>query len=229
MGFLTRRHRPSMHGLRREVEDVVSDFEPPRGFRRELDRLFDEDVTPRALWRELDRLLDDFTSPPTLRRRLARVFEDFFGGGRAMGRGRAPFVPRLDIVEREDAYLLRMDLPGVREQDVDIEVDDDNVLTISGERRSEESRRDRGFEYTERSYGSFQRSIELPGGVDPDNIEASFREGVLELRLPRVERARRMRVPIRERVLGRDRDREEPKVMPSGNGAGGGSSRGEGR
>ena len=72
MANITRWRRPSSLSLRRDMEDILDEFDLPRGFRREIDRLFDEDLTPRSLWAEMDRVFDDFVSPPTLRRRAPR-------------------------------------------------------------------------------------------------------------------------------------------------------------
>jgi HSP20 family molecular chaperone IbpA len=82
------------------------------------------------------------------------------------------FAPQLELKELDSEYVLNADLPGVREQDVDVRISDDNVLTVGGERREEETKRVRGYEYSERSYGSFSRSIELPPGVDASKIQA---------------------------------------------------------
>lgn len=215
MAEMTRGSRSPMQHLRREIEDAMEDFDLPRRMRRELDHLLGADLSPRSLWREMDRLFEDFESPPSLRRRIARAFEDLTsrGGGE---RGRGMFAPQLDLTEREDEYLMRVDLPGMREQDVNVEVDDDNVLTISGERRQEEKRRERGYEYTERAYGSFSRSVQLPRGVDASRVDAEMRNGVLEVHVPKTEAGRSRRISIG----GQRGGKEEPRVMGAGNGGG---------
>lgn len=212
--------RPSSLSLRRDMEEILSDFDLPRGLRREIERLFDEDLSPRMMWSEIEDLLDEFMPPVSVRRRIARLFEPFVGMGMGMGMGgghrgrmawhRGEFAPEIELTERDNAYVLRVDLPGVREQDVDVRVDDDHVLTISGERRREESRRERGYEYTERSYGSFTRSVELPRGADVSKIDADFRNGVLEIHIPKSESARTRQIAIR--------GREEPRVLESDTG-----------
>lgn len=224
MANLTRWRRPSSLSLRREMEDILEDFDLPRGFRRELDRMFDEDLTPRSLWTEMERMFDDFVSPMPLRRRMARLFEPITGAAGLLRRRAEMFVPEVELMERDNAYVLRVDLPGVREQDVNVNVHEDNVLTITGERHRDETRRERGYEYTERSYGSFTRSIQLPRGADTSKIEADFRNGVLEVHVPtKVEAARSRHVPIRgrerEREMGEGREgREEPRVLEPGDG-----------
>jgi HSP20 family protein len=195
MGAMSRWRPPGMRSLRRDVEDTVDQFDTPRSFREELSRLMGEDLSPRSMWNEMDRLMDDFMSPPSLRRQLSRIFEDMSSMGMGM-MGREMFVPQLDVNERENEYLLRVDLPGVKEQDVDVRVDGNGVLTISGQRRQEETRRERGFEHVERSFGSFSRSIELPRGAETHRIETDFRNGVLEVRIPKNESARARQIPV---------------------------------
>ena len=97
------------------------------------------------------------------------------------------FAPATDIVESDTHYILRADLPGVAEDDLSVQLDGD-VLTISGERRSQSEQRTGGYVRYERSSGSFRRSVRIPEGVDADAIEASFDRGVLEITVPKPER-----------------------------------------
>jgi HSP20 family protein len=188
--------RSPSHALRREIEDLIEDFSMPRPFRREIERLFDEDLSTRSLWREMDQLLDEFNSPTSLRSRIERLFE----GGRGkipFWSGRADFVPAVELTEQDKEYLLKVDLPGMREQDVDVSINDDNVLTIRGERREEKTKNVRGYEYSERTYGSFSRAVTLPPGVDQNRIEADFHNGVLEVHVPKTAGAMATRrIPI---------------------------------
>jgi HSP20 family protein len=105
------------------------------------------------------------------------------------------WVPAMDLVEAEDHFVLKADLPGLAEGDVSIEVQD-NTLTVSGERRSETEDRKRGWHRVERSYGRFSRSLSLPEGVDADAITAGFDKGVLEVRIPKPEERKPRRVEI---------------------------------
>src|SRR4051794_20478588 len=89
------------------------------------------------------------------------------------------WIPPMDLVEQDGEYVLRADLPGVGEDDVNVELED-NVLTISGERKSEHEHRGEGYRRIERSSGSFARSLTLPEGIDPDSVNARFERGVLE-------------------------------------------------
>jgi HSP20 family protein len=129
--------------------------------------------------------------PEPFTREIDRVFDAFFG---QTDQGRR-WVPPIDLVEAEDHFVLRADLPGLREGDVNIEVQD-GTLTISGERKAEQEQRERGWYRIERSFGSFSRSLTLPDGVDPDGIAASFSDGVLEVRIPKPEERKPRRISI---------------------------------
>lgn len=105
------------------------------------------------------------------------------------------WAPPMDLVEGDEHYVLRADLPGLSEQDVTIELEGD-VLRIAGERKAEHTDRRDGFVRVERAFGAFQRSVALPEGVDADGITASFDRGVLEVRVPKPEQRRPRRVAI---------------------------------
>jgi HSP20 family protein len=101
----------------------------------------------------------------------------------------------MDLMEVDDQLVLRADLPGLSEDDVRIEVRD-NVLTVSGERKSEHEDKRNGYYRVERAFGRFGRSLTLPEGVDADKIEASFDKGVLEVRIPKPEARKPHRIAI---------------------------------
>jgi HSP20 family protein len=123
---------------------------------------------------------------------MSRLFNTLMGGENAEG-GR--WTPAMDLVEAEDYFLLKADLPGLSEEDVDIEVRD-NTLRVSGERKTEHERRERGWYRVERSFGKFSRSLTLPEGVDPEGISATFNRGVLEVRVPKPEERKPRRIQI---------------------------------
>jgi HSP20 family protein len=129
---------------------------------------------------------------------MNRLFNAFFEPAvRSNGSSRVArrWVPAIDLVEAEDQFVLRADLPGLSEQDVKIEVED-NVLTISGERTSEHEERKDGYYRLERSAGAFSRSLTLPEGVDPEQVKASFDKGVLEVEIPKPEQRKPRKVTI---------------------------------
>jgi HSP20 family protein len=101
----------------------------------------------------------------------------------------------MDLVETDDAYVLRADLPGLDEKDVSIEFED-NVLTISGERKAEHESKREGYYRVERASGSFSRALTLPEGVNVDAVKATFDKGVLEVRIPKPEERKPRRVQI---------------------------------
>jgi HSP20 family protein len=134
----------------------------------------------QSIQQEMNRLLGTFFDSPTRA-----------GNGGALRR----WIPAMDLVEEGEHYVLRADLPGVREDEVKVELED-NVLTISGERKSEREERKEGLYRLERASGAFSRSLTLPEGVDPDSIQAHFDKGVLEVRVPKPGERKPRRVAI---------------------------------
>jgi len=131
-----------------------------------------------------------FSELADLRERLDRAFEDVANGGRG------GWAPRMDLVEEDDRIVLRVDLPGVKAEDIDIDVQDD-VLTVSG--KHEESSEVEGERYVrrERRVGSFSRSIAMPKGADAGDVEATCENGVLEVVVPRPAAAESKAVKIK--------------------------------
>ena len=103
--------------------------------------------------------------------------------------------PAMDLVEAENHFVLKADLPGLTHDDVAIEIQD-NTLTLSGERRAEHEAREKGWYRVERSFGRFSRSLTLPEGVDADAVTAEFHNGVLEVRIPKPEERKPRKVEI---------------------------------
>ncbi len=101
----------------------------------------------------------------------------------------------MDLVETGEHFVLKADLPGMTESDVKIEIEK-NVLTVSGERRTELEDKHEGYYRLERSTGAFARSLTLPEGVDADAVSAAFEDGVLEVRIPKPAQAQPRRVQI---------------------------------
>ena len=132
----------------------------------------------------------------TIQHEMNRLFGTFFDAN-GNGESSVPrrWIPPMDLVEEADHFVLRADLPGVGENDVNIELED-RVLTISGDRKSEHEERGEGYFRLERAAGSFSRSLTLPEGVDAEGIEAGFENGVLTVRIPKPEERRPRRVEI---------------------------------
>jgi HSP20 family protein len=134
----------------------------------------------------------------TIQNEMNRLFNTLFdspapvqSGPTAMRR----WIPAMDLVETEADFVLRSDLPGLSEQDVNIELED-KVLTISGERKAEHEEHKEGYYRVERASGAFSRSLTLPEGVDPEGVRASFDRGVLEVRIAKPEPRKPCKVAI---------------------------------
>ncbi len=141
---------------------------------------------------------EPFRDLATLQDRIDRIFEDTFGRVRAFGEeslDSRTWAPAVDILEKEQELLLRADLPGVDPKDVDISVQN-NTLTLRGERKFESDLKEDNFHRVERVYGSFVRSFSLPQSVDTDKVEADYRNGVLEVRLPKRAEAKPKQIKV---------------------------------
>jgi HSP20 family protein len=133
----------------------------------------------------------------SLQSEMNRLFNTFFETPTTGGNGGAArrWIPSMDLVETDEHFVLRADLPGLSEEDVSIELED-NVLTVSGERKAEHEEKKEGFYRVERSFGQFRRSLTLPDGVNADAIAATFDKGVLEVRIPKPEERKPRKVAI---------------------------------
>jgi len=133
----------------------------------------------------------------TIQNEMNRLFNTFFESPPPGHNGPTArrWIPAMDLVETDDDFVLRADLPGMAEEDVNIELED-NILTISGERKAEHEERKEGYYRVERTSGAFSRSLTLPEGVDPEGVRASFDRGVLEIRIPKPEQRKPRKVSI---------------------------------
>jgi HSP20 family protein len=134
----------------------------------------------------------------TVQNEMNRLFGTFFDtttpatGRRASLRS---WIPAMDVSESDNEYVLKADLPGLSEGDVNVELDD-NVLRISGERKSEHEQRKNGYHRVERAFGRFSRSLRLPEGVSAEGIQANFDKGVLEVHIQKPEQHKPQKVAI---------------------------------
>jgi HSP20 family protein len=132
-----------------------------------------------------------------LHRQMNRLFDDLFDQGGDTGSFARPAIsaPAMDVHQNDDRIEITAELPGVKEEDIDLTVED-GVLTLRGEKKSTQTDKERG--YSERSYGTFERRLTLPSNVDEDACSADFRDGVLTITLPKsAEKARGRRIPLR--------------------------------
>jgi len=138
-------------------------------------------------------------SPPlrdlvTMHEEMNRLFDDAFG--RPGARSAFDFVPVVDIEETAEQFVVRMDLPGVSQKDVKVHVMGD-TLTIRGERKQEGAEKDGNWLRCERSHGTFERSFTLGAPVRADQVKATYRDGVLEVGVPKAEEARLREVEVK--------------------------------
>ncbi len=140
----------------------------------------------------------------SLRREVDRLFDDFSGGiwrspfGRSLfdiepfRRTEAAFgaVPAVDVTQTDKGYEVTAELPGMEEKDIDVKLAN-GILTIKGEKRDEKEEKKKDYYVSERSFGSFERSFQVPADVDADKINASFKKGLLTVMLPKSAEAQR--------------------------------------
>ena len=139
---------------------------------------------------------EPFRELSSLQTEMNRLFNAAFDtptGGSNGGARR--WTPAMDLVETDDHFVLRADLPGLTESDVNIELED-NMLTVSGERKAEHEDKREGYYRVERAFGSFSRSLTLPKGIDPEAVTAGFEKGVLEVRVPKPEQRKPRKITI---------------------------------
>jgi HSP20 family protein len=143
----------------------------------------------------------------TLYRPFTNLFRDDFFNDRdgslwaSQRRASETFSPAVDIVESDSAYLVKAEVPGLSPENIDVQVEND-VLTVRGERKSENEEQRGGYRRVERRYGSFARSFVLPKGTNPDAIDAQVEHGVLTVTIPKVAAATARRVEVKGGALG---------------------------
>jgi HSP20 family protein len=138
--------------------------------------------------REIDRF----------RREIERMFDEFFSEERFPALFRTERVitfPALDVYDEGDKIVVKAELPGLTKDDVEIIVRD-RELIIKGEKKKEEEIKEENYYYSERSFGKFSRTIRLPTDIKLDEVKAKFRNGVLEIELPKVEEARPKEIKV---------------------------------
>ncbi len=136
---------------------------------------------------QMERMFDDLMVGPSRRFGLADWWRR---------RDLIPRQPAVEISEDKNEVIVKADIPGLKREDLHVNLGD-NVLTISGEREEEREKKENGYYYSERSYGRFSRSIQLPMDVKSDKVSAHFKDGVLDIRLPKTEQAKQREVTIK--------------------------------
>lgn len=142
------------------------------------------------------RRWDPFKDLLTLQERMNRLFDEVLPRTReeeTLERG--VWSPAVDIYETEDSIVLKAELPGVKREDVSVEIKD-NLLVLKGEKKFERDVKEENYHRMERAYGAFQRSFTLPNIVDKDKVRARYKDGVLEVILPKAEEAKPKQIKV---------------------------------
>ncbi len=138
-----------------------------------------------------------WTALPTLQNRVNRLFDDMFPEiGQGDDMGLMEWRPMVDTYEKDDAIVVNAELPGVNKEDISVDVKN-NILTISGERKHEEDVNEDSYFRRERFYGKFQRSFTLPDNVDSEKVDAAYKDGVLEVKIPKTEQGSTKKIEIK--------------------------------
>lgn len=143
------------------------------------------------------RRFDPWREIFTLRDEIEHIFDRFFGEAFPATREEAVWHPAIDMYETDKELVIKAELPGMESKDIDITLSD-NTLTIKGEKKKSEEVKSENYYRREVSYGAFQRSIPLPVAVNADNIKASFKNGILEIKLEKEKPAKGIKIDIKE-------------------------------
>jgi len=132
-----------------------------------------------------------------IQREINRMFDNVFRyDNRDDDDGFNAWTPAVDIAEHDEQYLVKVELPGVNKEDVKITLEN-NILTIRGEKKQEKETRKESYHRVERSYGSFQRSFTLPTTIKSDKIDAAYKDGILQITLPKAEEAKPKQIEVK--------------------------------
>jgi HSP20 family protein len=134
-----------------------------------------------------------------LQRDMNRIFDSFFrGGSEEPALINAAWVPAVDVAEEDSQYVVKVELPGVNKDDVNISLES-NILTIRGEKKTEQESKGKNYHRVERSFGSFHRSFALPTTVKVDKIDAVFKDGILAVTMPKADEAKPKQIEVKVR------------------------------
>jgi HSP20 family protein len=139
---------------------------------------------------------DPLVEVTDLHKRMDEIFGEFFGRTPLpMAATEAVWSPLVDVHETKEGFKLQVELPGVKQEDIQLTIEG-NSLILKGERKRENEVKEDNYHRIERSYGTFQRSIVLPSVVDPNRVKATYRDGVLQIQLPKKEEAKPKEIKV---------------------------------
>jgi len=144
-------------------------------------------------WKPKPSFLDPLSGIAEIQEEVNRLFD---GSLSRYGQLERAFNPALDLFEDENSIHVKVELPGLSKEDVNITVHD-SLLTIKGEKRQETEKKDANVYRVERTFGSFARTIELPTGVDASKVDARFKDGLLQITLPKTEAAKPKEIEVK--------------------------------
>lgn len=142
------------------------------------------------------RALAPWRGMETLRQEMERVFDRFFEPRWDEFEAVGAWAPKLDFSETKDAFVVKAEVPGVEQKDISVSIQD-QMLTIRGEKHKEKEEKDEKYHRVERSWGAFARTIALPAGVDTGKVDATFKDGVLSVKLPKTAAAKGTTIPVK--------------------------------
>ncbi len=142
-----------------------------------------------TLWRPFREL-------EKMRREMDHLWDYFFEERPGRREEVGQWLPSLDLSETKDEFVVKAEVPGIDPKNIDISLSE-GMLTIKGEKKQEKEEKDENYHFVERSYGSFIRSVRLPGQVQEDKVKASYKDGVLKVALPKSEEARKKEIKIK--------------------------------
>ena len=142
------------------------------------------------------RALTPWKGMDSFRTEMERVFDRFFEPGWYAPEGAGAWAPKLDLSETKDAYMIKAEIPGVEQKDLSVSLHN-QILTITGEKHKEKEEKDEKYHRIERSWGEFTRSIMLPGAAETEKVDATFKNGVLTMTLPKTQAAKGTTIPVK--------------------------------
>jgi len=148
--------------------------------------------------KDLVRYREPFQELDRMRRDMDRLWDSFFEDRPMVRRGdwMGEWLPSLDLLETKNEFVIKAEVPGMTPKDIDISLAE-GILTIRGEKKQEKEEKEENYHFVERGYGSFNRSIRLPGEVQSNKIKAAYKDGILRVTLPKTEETKKKEIKIK--------------------------------